>query len=318
MRKMSDEKGYPWLFGDVGRPWIKTWLTTLLIIVIAIVSFIVYGHFSNDISPDSPAGYTYAIAGTFFMLLATFSYARTRRSRQRKIGQLNGALNWHICFGVIAIVLLCLHSFGNLNPRTGTYALYGLIALIISGFVGRLIDRVAPRQVTKEVRKALTEYGDDRMETISRNVQDIVAYNAQDLHPMTNYMSTGIRSYAQTDLVTPNPMSMGGSELPGSWDIAYISLAETPQEVSRSNQQYRFVPDRKSNLARPGSLMPGYNDQMEELKNVQKALQHEQFYRALIRYWRIFHVLLVVATIGLTIWHLVYAGELLIPMLLHH
>jgi uncharacterized membrane-anchored protein YhcB (DUF1043 family) len=306
------------MFWDVSRPWAKTWLTALIIIVIGIVSFIVYGHFSQDISPDSPAGYTYAIVGTFFMLLATFSYSRTRRSRQRKVGQLNESLNWHICFGVIAIVTLCLHSFGNLNPRTGTYALYGLIALIISGFIGRMIDRIAPRQVTKQVRKALTDYGDDRMETISRNVQDIVSYNQQDLHAIKADLAPGKRGQPQTNLVAPNPLSMGVSSLPSSWDIAYITLEETPQEVSRNNQQYRFVPDRKSNLSTPGSLMPGYNDQMEELQHVQQALQKEQFYRALIRYWRIFHVLLVLVTIGLTIWHLVYAGQLLIPVLLHH
>lgn len=318
MRKMSDEKGYPWLFWEVGSPWMKTWSTAFLIIVIAIVGFIVYGRFSNDISPDSPAGYTYAIVGTFFMLLATFSYSHTRRSRQRKIGQLNQSLNWHICFGVVAIVLLCLHSFGNLNPRTGTYALWGFIALIISGFVGRIIDRAAPRQVTKQVRKALTEYGDDRIETISRNVQDIVSYNKQDLQPFKADVAAGRKGVAQANVVVPDPISMGGSALPSSWDIAYISLEETPQEVSRNSQQYRFVPDRKSALASPGSLMPGYNDQMEALQDVQLALKKEQFYRALVRYWRIFHVLLVLTTIGLTIWHLVYAGQLLIPVLLHH
>jgi hypothetical protein len=318
MRKMSDEKGYPWLFWEVSRPWVKTWLTALLIVIIGIVSFIIYGHFSKDISPDSPAGYIYAIVGTFFMLLATFSYSHTRRSRQRKVGQLNESLNWHICFGVIAIVLLCLHSFGNLNPRTGTYALYGFIALIISGFIGRIIDRAAPRQVTKQVRKALTEYGDDRMETISRNVQDIVSYNAQDLHALQSNTASGKREQAQTNLVGQNPLSMGGSGLPSSWDIAYISLEETPQEVSRNSQQYRFIPDRKSTLSTPEALMPGYNDQMAELQNVQQALQRENFYRALIRYWRVFHVLLVITTIGLTIWHLVYAGQLLIPVLLHH
>jgi hypothetical protein len=318
MRKMSDEKGYPWLFMDVGRPWFRTWSTTLVIIIIAVVGFVIYKHFSPDISPDSPAGYIYAIAGTFFMLLATFSYTHTRHSRQRKVGQLNKALNWHICFGVIAIVLLCLHSFGNLNPRTGTYALYGFIALIISGFVGRMIDRSAPRNITKKVRKALTEQGDDRIETISRTVQEIVTYNTQDLRAFKTDVAPGPRGFPQTNLVAPNPISLGGSNLPSSWDIAYISLDETPQEVRRNNPQYRFVPDRKSNLAEPGALLPGYNDQIKELKHVQSALRSEQYHRALIRYWRIFHVLLVLTTFGLTIWHLVYAGQLLIPVLLHH
>jgi 4-amino-4-deoxy-L-arabinose transferase-like glycosyltransferase len=318
MRKISDEKGYPWLFMDASRPWFKTWSITFIIIIIAVASFFIYRHFSPDISPDSPAGYTYAILGTFFMLLATFSYTRTRRSRQRKVGQLNKALNWHISFGVIAIVMLCLHSFGNLNPRTGTYALYGFLALIISGFVGRMIDRAAPRNITKKVRNALTEQGDDRIETISRTVQEIVTYNTQDLRAFKTDVAPGEKGFPQTNLVASNPISLGGSTLPSSWDIAYISLEETPQEVSRNSQQYRLAPNRKSNLTEPGALLPGYNDQIQELQHVQRALRSEQYYRALIRYWRIFHILLVLLTIGLTIWHLVYAGQLLLPVLLHH
>ncbi|GCF10429.1 hypothetical protein [Dictyobacter arantiisoli] len=318
MKRMNDKKGYPWFFLDMGRPLTRTWTTTLLICMLAIISFIIYNRVGTDLSPDSPAGYTYAIVGTIFMLLATFGYTRIRRTRQRKIGQLNNSLNWHICFGTAAIVILLIHSFGNFNPRSGTYALYGMIALVISGFIGRIIDRLVPRQITKEVRKALTEQGDDRIENISRNVQDIVAYNTQNLRAFKTDAAPGPAGLPQTRLVASNPTSLGGSTLPSSWDIAYLTLDETPQEVSRNNQQYRFVPDRKSSLARPGALVPGYNQQIEELQLVQHALQREQYYRALIRYWRIFHVLLVLTTIGLTIWHLVYAGQLLLPVLFHH
>ncbi|GHO85409.1 hypothetical protein [Dictyobacter formicarum] len=318
MKRLSDEKGYPWFFLDTSQPWLNTWFVTLILILIFILSLFVYAHFSKDLSPDSLAGYTYGIVGNSFMLLATFLYTRSRRQRRRRVGQLNQSLNWHICFGVLAIVILLLHSFGNFNPRTGTYALEGMIALVISGFIGRIIDRFAPRQITKEVKKALTEHGDDRIEDISRNVQEIVTYNTQNLR--TFRPQGAIRSIApQTaQVVTPDPVSLGGTALPSSWDIAYISLEEMPQEVSRNSQQYRFVPDKKSALATPGALMPGYNEQIEELQSVQRALQREQFYRALIRYWRIFHVLLVLLTLTLTIWHLVYAGQLLIPTFFHH
>lgn len=318
MNRSSDEKGYPLFFLDTGRPWLNTWTVALILTLIFILSLFIYARFSQDLSPDSVAGYTYAIIGSGLMLMATFLYTRARHQRQRQIGHLNKSLNWHICFGVLAIVILFLHSFGNFNPRTGTYALEGMIALVISGFIGRTIDRFAPRQITKEVKKALTESGDDRIEDISRNVQEIVAHNTQNLR--TFKPQEAARSYLPraAQVVTPDPVSLGGTVLPSSWDIAYISLKETPQEVSRNSQQYRFVPDKKSELAAPGALIPGYNEQMEELKIVQHALQREQFYRALIRYWRIFHVILVLLTLALTIWHLVYAGQLLIPLLFKH
>jgi len=46
-------------------------------------------------------------------------------------------------------------------------------------------------------------------------------------------------------------------------------------------------------------------------------MQREQYYRYVIRYWRAVHVLLVLITLGLTTWHLVYAAQLLLPTLIH-
>ncbi|GER87928.1 hypothetical protein KDW_20900 [Dictyobacter vulcani] len=320
MNKLSDKKGYPWFFLDAMPSWINTWTVTICIILVCALSLFVYSRFSTDLSPDSLAGYSYAIIGSTFMLLATFLYTRTRKSHRRKIGQLNASLNWHICFGIVAMFILFLHSFGNFNPRSGTYALYGMIGLVLSGFIGRQIDRFVPRQITQEVKKALTEQGDDRIELISRNVQDIVSYNTQNLSafPANAPAPTKATRPLPNTVAASNPISIRGTSLPGSWDIAYISLEETPQEISRYSQQYRFVPDKKSALATPGALMPGYNQQIEQLQNVQHALQREQFYRALIRYWRVFHILLVLLTFGLTIWHLVYAGQLLIPTFFRH
>ncbi len=308
-----DDKGYPWFSFNSNAQGLIPALVILLLIILAIASFFIYTHISTDLSPDSVAGYTYAILGTLSMLLATFLYSRARRSRGRRIGELNYALRWHIGLGALALVLLLLHSFANFNPRSGTYALYGMIAIVISGAVGRTIDRLAPRLIAQEASRALTKQGDDRIEAISHTVQAIVSHNTEG---MRGFRVTGP---GRRELSPTRGMERkAGSALPESWDLAYISLAETPQEVNRNAQQYRFVPDPKSALSDPGALIPGYHEQIEDLKHAQKALQREQFFRALIRYWRIFHVLLVWLTIGLTLWHLEYAATLLIPTFFHH
>ncbi len=124
----------------------------LLGTTVGVVFYVWYIQHNNDTSPDSIAGYTYAIIGTLLLLLAAVLYSLKRRSRKkRSVGQLQRSLNWHICFGVLGLVFLFLHSFGNFNPRTGTYALYGMIALAISGAVGRFLDRLIPHLI----------YGDD-------------------------------------------------------------------------------------------------------------------------------------------------------------
>ena len=109
----------------------------------------------------------------------------------------------------------------------------------------------------------------------------------------------------------------GDQPLQTPWDLAYISLEATPQELSREAGHFRFVPDKKSELIRPGALMPGAQEHISELKVVERAMQREQYYRYIIRYWRRFHILLALLTIALTIWHLVYAAQLLLPTFLH-
>ena len=151
--------------------WVTGLISTVLIVGTGGFFYAWYYQFSNDIAPDSVAGYVYAIAGTSCTLLATVLYTIHRRSRKRLMGQLNAALNWHIFLAIMGIAFIFMHSFGNFNAKTGTYALYSLIALIISGFVGRALDRIMPWLIAREVDKILTAEGEDRVESISRNLQ---------------------------------------------------------------------------------------------------------------------------------------------------
>lgn len=319
------EKGYPLVFWQKTPSWFASALTTVLVIIASAVVYMWYSRASGDPAPDSTLGFAYAILGTLLLSMAAILFSLRRRARKRAIGQLHITLDWHIAFGVMGLALLLMHSFGNFNPRSGTYALYAMIAMVISGFIGRLLDHTLPRQIATEVRKALTAQGEDRLENISQQLQSIVIHNTQqlkgvrmdssplagnsDLRPTTAGM--GARGLTPTSGVQ-------AQALPTSWDLAYISLEATPQEVSRDAQQYRFVPDKQSTLLRPGALIPGAQAHLSALKEVQQALVREQFYRHIIRYWRVFHISLAFLTVALTVWHITYALELLFPVLLHH
>jgi hypothetical protein len=330
------EKGYPWINFHSSPERITTIVVTLLLVAVATAIFIVYSRLSNDVSPDSIAGYGYAFTGSALLVLAAIGYTRQRSSLKRGVGKLNGALNWHICFAVVGLVVLFMHSFGNFNPRTGTYALYGMIALVLSGFIGRFLDHLMPRLITEEVRKALTGDGEDQIETISQRLQSIVVYNTLEIRGFnasqvdTNLSMPGVSSTLdpssrdkREEVQRKAPPASSGLDLSRAgilqapWDLAYITLEETPQEVNRDSVQYRFVPDRKSPLATPGALLPGAQEHIDELAIVQHALQREQFFRYIIRYWRVFHILLALATVGLTLWHIEFALQLLIPTFFH-
>ena len=305
------EKGYPWFFSYLTSARIKTTFVTLLILGLSGAGYFWYSRNGSDPYPDSFVGLAFAVAGTLCFACAGLLYTLKRRSHKRAIGALNGALQWHISFALLALALLFMHSFGNFNPRTGTFALYGMIAMVISGFIGRTLDHFMPRLIAQEVQKALTTQGDDRIATISRKLQDIVVYNAQEVQPFQAQAGNGPFSQPTRNgkQGTASVFNNGAA----SWDLAYISLEETPQELSRSEQHYRFVPDRKSALAQPGALMPGAQAQLAAIEDVQKALQREQFFRYIIRYWRILHIGIALATLGLTLWHIEYAITLWLP-----
>ena len=46
--------------------------------------------------------------------------------------------------------------------------------------------------------------------------------------------------------------------------------------------------------------MPGAQEHISELQEVEQAMQRELFYRYVIRYWRKFHILLALLTLALT------------------
>ena len=334
MKHTTDEKEYPLSFFHVNSQWSRGLIVTLLVIGISGGFYLWYSQNSNDAAPDSIPGFGYAFLGTGFLLLAGLLYSIRRRSHnKRQLGKLNSALHWHVFFAIIGLALLFMHSFGNFNPRTGTYALYGLIALVISGFVGRTLDHLMPRLIAHEVHKALTAQGEDRIETISQQLRAIVAHNTEPLYGHQveeaslsegNQRSTTQNLAESQKLIAVHesdrpvkvipitPADLDEHPLHTPWDLAYISLEATPQELNRLLGRHRLVPDKQSALTHPAAYMPGTQEQITQLQTVQHAMQREYFYRHIIRYWRLFHIALALLTLGLTLWHLIYAAQLLL------
>lgn len=313
------EKGYPWLFFHIRRTWGAGLVVTLVVVAISGAFYLWYSQSGNDTSPDSAAGLGYAALGTVFFILAALLYSLRRRSRKRAIGQLNVVLNWHVFFALTGLVVLFMHSFGHFEAISGTYALFGMVILTISGFIGRALDHFLPRLVANEVDKVLTSQGDDRIEVVSQNLQAIVVYNTQEMRgfKVDDSQRPDVRE-VPLDPPHGGPLSAAyGQSLGTPWDLAYISLEPTQQELDRSAPRHRFIPDKKSPLTRPGALMPGAEEQISELQDMQRAMQREQFYRYLIRYWRVLHITLAFITTGLITWHIIFALHLMLPTLFH-
>ena len=309
-KRVQYEKGYPWLFFYARRAWGIGLLVTTIIVGVAGAFYMWYWQSGNDAAPDSIAGYGYAIAGTLCFLLAATLYTARRHSNKRTMGRLNTALNWHVFFAIMGTVFVFMHSFGNFYAKTGTYALYGLVALLVSGFVGRTLDHLVPRLIAGEVDTILTAQGEDRIESISRN-----------LMPGDRNDPRGRQEHA---------FEADGQGMSTPWDMAYVSLESTSREIAHHHKGGDFTyasqshklhdthdPLRTGMLAHPGELMSQVEDTVVELHLVQGAIRREQFYRYVIRYWRLLHIALALLAVGLIIWHLVYVAQLLIPTVFH-
>ncbi|HBE29022.1 MAG TPA: hypothetical protein DIU08_00995 [Ktedonobacter sp.] len=324
-QRWQSEKGYSWSFFHVGPSWVKGLLVTVIVVGAGSSFYIWYCQFGNDMAPDSLAGYSFAIAGTLCTALATILYAIRRRSQKLAMGQLNAALNWHVFFAVMGIAFLLMHSFGNFHAKTGTYALYGLIALIVSGFIGRVLDRLMPWLIAREVDTILNVQGDDRTEDISRSLQSQanVAHISPGMHclhgspsPSSPVQMQGFA--ARSGQVPSNSFYKDGQPLSMPWDLSFIASDVTPGEVIREENIYNFMSSKHEIPVQSSRLIIQAKRQMAEIRKGKRAMQRELFYRYVIRYWRGFHVGLALLTIGLIIWHLIYVGELMLNAFMHH
>ena len=321
-QKVRPEKGYRWLYLHVGRSWVIGLLVTVIVVGTGASFYSWYWQVGNDIAPDSLAGYCFAIAGTICIVLAATLYAIRRRSHKLAMGQLNAALNWHVFFTVMGIAFILMHSFGNFNAKTGTYALCGLIALIVSGFVGRMLDRIMPWLIANDVDTILTAQGEDRIEYILRSLQTQAnaAYSPsimQRYPPPTSPVQ--LQEFpASPQQGAPNNFYRDGQPLSMPWDLAFITPDAPSGEVIREEDIYNFMSNKHEIPVQSGLAMYQAKQHIKEIHTVERAIQREQFYRYVIRYWRVFHIALALLTIGLITWHLVYVGELLLHTFMHH
>lgn len=240
-KPVPEAKGYPWLFFYITRTWLRSLCVTCIVVAITGGFYLWYSQFGNDIAPDSTIGLIFASAGTLCFILAAILYMRHRRSQRRKAGQLNPSLHWHIFLAIMSLALILMHSFGNFNARTGTYALYGLVALTVSGLVGRLIDRIMPRLLASEVANTLI--------------------------------------------------------LQETWEQKWDSF------------QYQGA---SYGWNKPPAWRPNIQSEQAIAQQAERSAQNEQFYRSVIRYWRLFHIALALLAVGLIVWHLVFVVQLLV------
>jgi hypothetical protein len=300
----TDVAGYSRLGATTSR---QQWIARLVALGTGIGIVYVYWRYQAggvDVSPDSVAGLAFAVAGTVLLLLVALGYVFRKRINKRSALRLHTALAWHAVGGVLGLGLIVMHAAGNYNPRSGTYALYGLLALTVSGVVGRLIDRFAPRLAAAAAARTLTADGEDRLFALEQKISA-----AQSAHKM------------RRDMLRQS----GVAGVP--WDLAYYDLdpevesipdllrpPRPPRTSSGAPPTYerlrRYVGTHTARLVGQPHSLAGYVRRQTAV--IHSAQGRERYYIQMIRAWRRLHVLLSLVTLGLLIWHIVFAITLYI------
>ncbi|MGO8949518.1 MAG: hypothetical protein ACLQUY_18085 [Ktedonobacterales bacterium] len=247
-----------------------------------------------DVSPDSRCGYVFAIAGTVLLALVGIGYTLRKRLRRSRIGLLHTALSWHMVGGILALALVLMHASGNFHPRTGTYALCSLIALVVSGIVGKQLDRIAPRLAAQAALKTVTKEGDERLEAL---------VGALDTNRQTRPTHPKRREQRAVNDKPASELDAAGARWE-PWDLAYYDLDAPPDQIPSLLHQ-----------PRPSSADPtphGKGALVFESQQIRQAIGIEQLCLRLIRVWRYLHTLLSILTLVLILWHLEYVATLLL------
>jgi hypothetical protein len=116
----------------------------------------------NEIAASSIPGLLFATFGTLLLLLVGIGYALRKRWALTWPGLLHRYLAWHMVGGLLGLLLIFLHTAGSLEQTSGAWTFYGLVGVVTSGVVGRLLDWICPRLATRAALDALDASGAPR------------------------------------------------------------------------------------------------------------------------------------------------------------
>jgi hypothetical protein len=258
-----------------------------------------------DVAPDSMYGYGFAIAGTVLLLLVGAGYPLRKRIGRRWPGRLHTFMAWHVAGGLLGLLLILMHAVGNFNPRSGTYALYGLIGIVISGLIGRVLDRFAPRLATKAALQALGASGEERLDDLEQELGVLAGDQRARRDALEEAEAQGtpwdLAYYDLDPEVEDIPALLSQGVRSDTGPILDLTQISGPLVAQPSRQQPRLSAARRQSTSAV----------MRQAAAIQRSMGREKFYLSLVRVWRRVHILVSLVALGLLIWHLEYAVTLL-------
>ena len=243
----------------------------------------------GDITAETGTGYFLGIAGSLLMLTLLIYPMRKRIRSLRFLGNIPGWFRLHMLLGVVAPVLIILHSNFNFGSLNSTAAMTAMLIVAGSGFVGRFLYAGIHRGLYGQKQTLRDLLGD--IEAI-RERSELAA-------PDTGLLSQALADYERRRVDT----------ISGFWG----SLARTlTGPISRLTLRRRVLADLANQMKQVGTPAVARRQEMVEvtaaLDRYLRALgKAEAFvlYERMFAAWHLLHLPLFAVLVFAAITHVV-------------
>jgi hypothetical protein len=147
------------------------WRRIFVVLFVAVVATYFWYAAKGFQHGGSPLGLVYGTIGFFLCYLLAYFGIRKRSYRSR-FGTLEQWLQSHIYLGVLALVILVLHTGGRFNDKIAVTTLVLVAIVVFSGIFGAILYVTVPRLLT-EVESELT------VEEISEQINQLAKQMAR-------------------------------------------------------------------------------------------------------------------------------------------
>lgn len=271
---------------------------------------------------SSVEGLTFGVVGSLFMLFAGLIGAR-KRFRTWRIGRAEFWMRGHLWLGTLALPLMWFHGGFAHGGKLTTALMVLLYAIVVSGFVGAILQHYLPKQITRFVKHE-TVY--EQIPTVLRHLRAEADAVAAVCGPMEEEESgdewrrrrlAALRVRQERGLISADRRE----QLSAALAVAPIAGASPLREFYRS-QVLPFVRGEGLNgltdplrcesafAQRKLLLPPNLHSPLDELKLIVEEVRELNYQRRMHRWlhlWVLVHAPLSMALLVLGLVHAVMA-----------
>src|SRR3954447_12671695 len=150
------------------------WRRIFVVLLLAVAGAYFYyarGSFQHG---GTRIGLVYGTIGFFLCYLLAYIGIRKRSYRSR-FGTLEQWLQSHIYLGVLALVILILHTGGRFNDKIAVTTLVLVVIVVVSGIVGAVFYVTVPRLLTEVESELTVEEISEQMNQLARQMARIAS-----------------------------------------------------------------------------------------------------------------------------------------------